>query len=116
MVYYLNKSLLHRPLTRQIQGTQFARVQNLTLTISDRAAAMKPSASIAAKKIVSDLQASGHEIIDLTIGEPDIATPAHIVDGALAAMRSGETHYTPSAGTLPLRRADRKSTRLNSSH
>src|SRR3546814_8429733 len=66
---------------------------------------MKPSASIAAKKIVSDLQASGHEIIDLTIGEPDIATPAHIVDGALAAMRSGETHYTPSAGTLPLRRA-----------
>src|SRR3546814_8064002 len=57
------------------------------------------------KKIVSDLQASGHEIIDLTIGEPDIATPAHIVDGALAAMRSGETHYTPSAGTLPLRRA-----------
>lgn len=77
----------------------------MTLTISDRAAAMKPSASIAAKKIVSDLQASGHEIIDLTIGEPDIATPAHIVDGALAAMRSGETHYTPSAGTLPLRRA-----------
>src|SRR3546814_2565239 len=75
MVYYLNKSLLHRPLTRQIQGTQLARVQNLTLTISDRAAAMKPSASIAAKKIVSDLQASGHEIIDLTIGEPDIATP-----------------------------------------
>src|SRR3546814_17048358 len=83
MVYYLNKSLLHRPLTRQIQGTQLARVQNLTLTISDRAAAMKTSASIAAKKIVSDLQASGHEIIDLTNGEPDIATTAHIVDGAL---------------------------------
>src|SRR3546814_21119368 len=39
------------------------------------------------------------------MGGPGIATPAHIVDGALAAMRSGETHYTPSAGTLPLRRA-----------
>src|SRR3546814_19521406 len=59
MVYYLNKSLLHRPLTRQIQGPKLVRVQNLTLTISDRAAAMQPSASSAAKKIVSDLHASG---------------------------------------------------------
>jgi aspartate aminotransferase len=77
----------------------------LGLPISQRAAAMKPSASIAAKKIVLDLQASGQEIIDLTIGEPDIATPAHIIDGALDAMRSGQTHYTSSAGTLALRRA-----------
>src|SRR3546814_11598050 len=80
-------------------------MQNLTRTFTGRASAMKPTVSITANKIVSDLQASVHEIIDLTIGEPDIATPAHIVYGALAAMRSGETHYTPSAGTLPLRRA-----------
>src|SRR5688572_2735720 len=77
----------------------------MTLIISDRAAALKPSASIAAKKIVQDLQAAGEEIVDLTIGEPDIATPAHIIDGALDAMRSGETHYTSSAGTPALRRA-----------
>ena len=77
----------------------------MTLLISDRAAALKPSASIAAKAIVLNLQAQGLKIIDLTIGEPDIATPAHIVDGALAAIRAGETHYTASAGTLALRRA-----------
>src|SRR3546814_17260770 len=65
MDYYLNKSLLHRPLTRQIQGTQLASVQNLTLTISDRAAAMKPPSRIAANKIAADLQASVQEI---TIG------------------------------------------------
>src|SRR5688572_7474535 len=76
-----------------------------TLRISNRAAAMKPSASIAAKKIVADLQAAGRRIIDLTIGEPDIATPAHIIDGALNAMRVGETHYTASAGQPALRRA-----------
>src|SRR3546814_13334661 len=87
MVYYLNKSLLHRPLTRQIQGTQLARVHNLTLTISDRAAAMKPSASIAAKKIVSDLQASGHEITDLTIGDPDIADRKSVVWGRRGSVR-----------------------------
>jgi aspartate aminotransferase len=77
----------------------------MTLTISDRAAAMNPSASIAAKKIVADLQAAGQEIIDLTIGEPDVATPSHIVDGAIQAMRAGDTHYTPSAGTPALRQA-----------
>src|SRR3546814_14643631 len=45
------------------------------------------------------------KIYGLTICGRVIGTPDHIVDGALAAMRSGGTHYTPSAGTLPLRRA-----------
>ncbi|KKC26263.1 pyridoxal phosphate-dependent aminotransferase [Sphingomonas sp. SRS2] len=75
------------------------------LTISNRAAAMKPSASIAAKKIVADLQAAGQKIVDLTIGEPDIATPSHIIAGALKAMRAGDTHYTASGGQPALRRA-----------
>lgn len=73
--------------------------------IAQRALKLKPSASIAAKKLVSDLQAAGHKIVDLTIGEPDIETPAYIVDAALAAARSGDTHYTASAGTPALRNA-----------
>jgi aspartate aminotransferase len=73
--------------------------------IAQRALKLKPSASIAAKKLVSDLQAAGHQIIDLTIGEPDIETPAHIVDAAMAAARAGDTHYTASAGTAALRDA-----------
>lgn len=77
----------------------------MSLQIADRALALKPSASIAAKKMVSDLQAAGHKIIDFTIGEPDIPTPAHIIDAALAAMRTGDTHYTASAGTPALRSA-----------
>lgn len=76
-----------------------------SLAISSRAAAMKPSASIAAKKIVADLRAAGEQIVDLTIGEPDIPTPAHIIEGALQAMEAGETHYTPSAGQPALRQA-----------
>jgi aspartate aminotransferase len=77
----------------------------MSLQVADRALALKPSASIAAKKMVSELQASGHKIIDFTIGEPDISTPAHIIDAAVAAMRAGDTHYTASAGTAPLRSA-----------
>ncbi|MDP9857517.1 pyridoxal phosphate-dependent aminotransferase [Agrobacterium sp. CR_3] len=77
----------------------------MSLQISNRAIALKPSASIAAKKMVSDLQVQGHKIVDLTIGEPDIPTPNHIVEAAFAAMKAGDTHYTPSAGTPALRAA-----------
>ena len=77
----------------------------MALHIADRAIALKPSASIAAKKMVFELQAAGHKVIDFTIGEPDIATPAHIADAALVAMRAGDTHYTASAGTPALRAA-----------
>lgn len=49
------------------------------------------------------LEAQGREIIHLEIGEPDFDTPANIVEAGVAALRSGQTHYTPAAGILPLR-------------
>ena len=51
------------------------------------------------------LEAQGREIVHLEIGEPDFDTPSHIVEAAIAALRRGETHYTPSAGIMPLREA-----------
>jgi aspartate aminotransferase len=49
------------------------------------------------------LERAGRDVIHLEIGEPDFETPTHIVDAAIAAMRSGETHYCPSAGVAELR-------------
>ncbi len=43
--------------------------------------------------------------VHLEIGEPDFSTPEHIVTAACEAGRRGETHYTPTAGTLELRQA-----------
>ncbi|MGQ9628646.1 MAG: pyridoxal phosphate-dependent aminotransferase [Anaerolineae bacterium] len=51
------------------------------------------------------LEAQGREIIHLEIGEPDFDTPANIVEAAIEALRSGQTHYTPSAGIPELRKA-----------
>lgn len=51
------------------------------------------------------LEAQGRSIIHLEIGEPDFATPAHIVEAAVEALRAGDTHYTPSAGLPELRAA-----------
>jgi aminotransferase len=44
-------------------------------------------------------------LIHLEQGEPDFATPTHIVDAAVKAAREGFTHYTEVDGTLELRRA-----------
>ncbi len=43
--------------------------------------------------------------ISFAIGEPDFTTPSHIIDAANRALSSGETHYTPNIGILPLRQA-----------
>lgn len=44
------------------------------------------------------LEATGREIVHLEIGEPDFDTPRFICDAAVEALRSGYTHYGPSAG------------------
>ena len=51
------------------------------------------------------MEARGHEIIHLEIGEPDFATPEHIVEAGCRALRDGHTHYTPTAGIPELREA-----------
>ena len=51
------------------------------------------------------LKASGRDIINLGIGQPDFKTPAHIVDAAVKALRDGHHGYTPAPGIPPLREA-----------
>ncbi len=51
------------------------------------------------------LAASGRDIINLGIGQPDFRTPEHIVEAAIKALRDGHHGYTPATGILPLREA-----------
>jgi len=51
------------------------------------------------------LEAQGRNVVHLEIGEPDFDTPSHITDAAVAALKSGVTHYGPSAGLPDLRQA-----------
>ena len=44
-----------------------------------------------------------NNVIDLTLGDPDYATPQNVKDAAIAAMQAGRTKYTANAGILPLR-------------
>src|ERR1700722_10186545 len=51
------------------------------------------------------MEAAGHKIIHLEIGEPDFPTAPHIVEAAVEALRAGATHYVPAPGIPPLRQA-----------
>ncbi len=73
--------------------------------VSSRLASAKPSASMAASMAAKALRAKGIDVIDLGLGEPDFPTPDHIIEGAFAAVKAGETRYTPPAGTPALRKA-----------
>ena len=51
------------------------------------------------------LEAKGRDIVHLEIGEPDFDTPTNIIDAGVEALRTGWTHYGPSAGLPALREA-----------
>ena len=51
------------------------------------------------------LKAEGKDIINLGIGQPDFATPPHVVEAACKALRDGHHGYTPANGIPQLREA-----------
>src|SRR5260221_14621683 len=75
------------------------------MALSERVQRIKVSPTSAAAQRVRDLKAQGRAILDLTIGEPDFDTPAHIKQAAVEAIARGETKYTPFNGIAPLREA-----------
>ncbi|MEQ9406397.1 MAG: pyridoxal phosphate-dependent aminotransferase [Fuerstiella sp.] len=66
---------------------------------------LAPSATIAAAAKARELRATGVNVREFTLGEPDFVTPAHICDAAKAAIDAGHTHYTPATGIPALKEA-----------
>jgi aspartate aminotransferase len=56
-------------------------------------------------KLGRELRAKGIDVIDLSLGEPDFDTPAHIKQAAIQAINDNWSHYTPVPGFLDLREA-----------
>lgn len=75
-------------------------------SISKRAAAVQPSATLAITNKANELRAAGKPVIGYGAGEPDFATPPAIVDAAIAAVSDPKSHrYSPAAGQPALREA-----------
>jgi aspartate aminotransferase len=73
--------------------------------LSDALSRIKPSATIVITQKARDLKAQWRDVISLSVGEPDFDTPDNIKEAAIAAIRRGETKYTPVSGIVPLREA-----------
>lgn len=66
--------------------------------LSEKIGAVAPSATIEITDAAKRMKREGIDVISLSIGEPDFATPEHIVQACSDALARGETHYAPSAG------------------
>jgi aspartate aminotransferase len=75
------------------------------IAISKMAAAVQPSATLAAGAKAKQMKAEGITVHDFSLGEPDFTTPEHICAAAVRAMQKGQTRYTPASGTAELRGA-----------
>ncbi|MDP3941970.1 MAG: pyridoxal phosphate-dependent aminotransferase [bacterium] len=73
--------------------------------LAARITSLSPSATLAVDAIVKKFQGEGKKIYNLSLGEPDFATPKNIQSAATQAMREGYTHYTTTAGIPELRKS-----------
>lgn len=75
------------------------------MELAERLSRISEPQTIKMAKLSRELKAQGIDIVDLSIGEPDFDTPAHIREAAKKAIDEGFTHYTPVAGIAELRQA-----------
>jgi aspartate/methionine/tyrosine aminotransferase len=88
-----------------------AGVERLSRLIS----AVAESATLAIDAKAKAMKAAGEDVIGFGAGEPDFATPAHIVEAAVVACRDPRNHrYTPTAGLPELREAIAAKTKRDS--
>ena len=77
----------------------------MSIKLSNRVQAVKPSPTLAITARAAALRAEGKDVIGLGAGEPDFDTPEHIKEAARKAIADGKTKYTPVDGTPGLKQA-----------
>lgn len=77
----------------------------MSLELSKKAAAVKPSSTLATTAKAKELKAQGKDVVGFGAGEPDFNTPENICEAAIKAIKDGFTKYTPASGTNELKAA-----------
>jgi aspartate aminotransferase len=75
------------------------------MRLSRRANGISLSITLALDARAKALAATGADVVNMSVGEPDFEAPAVAREAAAARARSGPVRYTPAAGTSELRRA-----------
>lgn len=76
-----------------------------TSRIAERIRQLAVSATLAMSQKSSELKAAGVDVVNLSVGEPDFDTPAHIKEAAKKAIDDNYSHYSPVPGYMSLREA-----------
>lgn len=79
--------------------------ETMALTLSRKAALVKPSSTLAITAKAKAMKAEGIDVVGFGAGEPDFNTPDNINEAAIQAIRLGFTKYTPASGTEELKKA-----------
>lgn len=74
------------------------------IKLSKRISEISPSMTLAISAKANELKAKGEKIISFGVGEPDFATPKHIVQAAKDALDAGKTKYVAAAGLPELKK------------
>lgn len=77
----------------------------MTIQLSDRINQLGESETLAMSRISRELKAKGHNVINLSVGEPDFFTPDKIKEAAKKAIDDNFSFYPPVNGYLELREA-----------
>ena len=75
------------------------------MTIPRRIQDIQPFHVMALLARAKELEAQGKDIVHMEIGEPDFPTPQPIIDAGIAAITTGNVHYTSAVGLPELREA-----------
>ena len=73
-------------------------------TLSDRLNNLAPSATLAMSQRSGELKASGVDVINMSVGEPDFNTPDHIKEAGKKAIDDNWTRYSPVPGYPNIKR------------
>jgi aspartate aminotransferase len=72
--------------------------------LAERLKKIKPSATLTIISKAKKLKSEGHDVINLSAGEPDFDTPDFIKNAAIEAIKNGFTKYTPTTGIPELKK------------
>jgi aspartate aminotransferase len=71
-------------------------------SLSTKVRSIEESATLALTSRATQMERAGIDVVSLTAGEPDFATPPHVKMAAIQAIEENFTHYTPNQGTSEL--------------
>ncbi|MFZ7102393.1 MAG: pyridoxal phosphate-dependent aminotransferase [Peptococcaceae bacterium] len=75
------------------------------MKLAKRVTVIEPSATLELMAKAKDLKAEGKDVLEFQVGEPDFNTPQYIKEAGIQAIKENFTYYTPSPGTMELRKA-----------